>query len=127
MIASRYPILAVDFHVCRHKRSLWQKPICYGIIMAKVELSGSGKVGFLANLHNVAYQGDEDLIGPFLTEAQSRFNEFRSQHLQESETCAFSVICGDFNFDNISPGKYFFQFFEFFNFLFHFFKIYFFF
>ena len=56
MIASRYPILAVDFHVCRHKRSLWQKPICYGIIMAKVELFG-GKVGFLANLHNVAYQG----------------------------------------------------------------------
>ena len=72
--------------------------------MAKVELFG-GKVGFLANLHNVAYQGDEDLIGPFLTEAQSRFNEFRLQNLQESENCAFSVICGDFNFDNISPGK----------------------
>ena len=112
MIASRYPILAVDFHVCRHKTSLWQKPICYGIIMAKVELEATTakrKVGFLANLHNVAYQGDEDLIGPFLTEAQSHFNEFQSQTLQSSETCAFSVICGDFNFDNISPGMMIFQ------------------
>ena len=120
MIASRYPILAVDFHVCRHKTSLWQKPICYGIIMAKVELEATTakrKVGFLANLHNVAYQGDEDLIGPFLTEAQSHFNEFQSQTLQSSETCAFSVICGDFNFDNISPGMtiFFFKELNFFN------------
>ena len=29
--------------------------------MVKVDLGGQ-KVGYLANLHNVAYQGDEDLI-----------------------------------------------------------------
>ena len=33
------------FHACRHKRySTWQQPICYGIIMAKVDL-GHQKVG----------------------------------------------------------------------------------
>ena len=36
MIASRYPIMEVKFHVCRHKRyNTWQQSICYGIIMAK--------------------------------------------------------------------------------------------
>ena len=62
MIASRYPIMEVSFHPTTHKRSLWQHAICYGIIMAKVDL-GSQKVGYMANLHNVAYQGTEDLIG----------------------------------------------------------------
>ena len=32
-----------------------------GILVVKVDLGGQ-KVGYLANLHNVAYQGDEDLI-----------------------------------------------------------------
>ena len=72
--------------------------------MAKVEVQ-PGKVGFLANLHNVAYQGDEDLIGPFLTEAQTQFNTFRLKNMKSDETLAFNVICGDFNFDNISTGK----------------------
>ena len=62
MIASRYPIMEVSFHPTTHKRSLWQHAICYGIIMAKVDLGGQ-KVGYMANLHNVAYQGTEDLIG----------------------------------------------------------------
>ena len=50
MIASRYPIMEVKFHVCRHKRyNTWQQPICYGVIMAKVDL-GDKKVGFIANV-----------------------------------------------------------------------------
>ena len=34
------------------------------------------KVGYIANLHNVAYEGEDDLIAPFMTEAQSEFNLF---------------------------------------------------
>ena len=70
MIASRYPILEAFFHPTTHKRSLWQHAICYGIIMTKVDLGGQ-KVGYVANLHNVAYQGEEDLIGPSMTEVRT--------------------------------------------------------
>lgn len=104
MIASRYPILEADFYVCKHKRSLWSRPICYGIIMAKVDLLHRGQVGYISNLHNVAYQGLEDLISPFLSEAQAQFNQFRKKTLKRGEKEAFAVVCGDFNFDNISPG-----------------------
>lgn len=72
--------------------------------MAKVDL-GPKRVGYISNLHNVAYQGSEDLISPFLTEAQQEFNNFRKSTLKAGEKEEFAVICGDFNFDNISPGK----------------------
>ena len=74
--------------------------------MVKVDLGQGNNVGYLANLHNVAYQGDENLIGPFMSEAQSEFNRFRQDTLDQSkgEKVNFAVICGDFNFDNISPG-----------------------
>ena len=61
MLASRYPIIEASFHPHRHKCWLWQKMIPQGILVVKVDLGGQ-KVGYLANLHNVAYQGDEDLI-----------------------------------------------------------------
>lgn len=104
MIASRYPIMEAKFHACRHKRySTWQQPICYGIIMAKVDL-GHQKVGYIANLHNVAYEGKDDLVSPFMTEAQSEFNLFREDTLKPEEKLTFATICGDFNFDNMSPS-----------------------
>ena len=56
MIASRYPIMEAKFHVCRHKRySTWQQPICYGVIMAKVDLGHkkvSGDEFFNLNAYN---------------------------------------------------------------------------
>jgi sphingomyelin phosphodiesterase 3 len=109
MIASRYPILDVNFYSARHKNSFWQQAICYGIVMAKVDLGqnsdGQIVVGYISNLHNVAYQGEHDLIGPSMTEAQSEFNKFQKKSLKSGEKIAFAVICGDFNFDNISPGN----------------------
>ena len=66
MLASRYPIIEASFHPHRHKCWLWQKMIPQGILVVKVDLGGQ-KVGYLANLHNVAYQGDEDLICKQLT------------------------------------------------------------
>ena len=45
--------------------------------MAKVDL-GHKKVGYIANLHNVAYEGENDLIAPIMTEAQSEFNLYLS-------------------------------------------------
>ena len=39
-----------------------------------------------------------------MTEAQSEFNLFRQKTLKTGQTEAFAVICGDFNFDNMSLG-----------------------
>ena len=69
--------------------------------------SAPSKVGYIANLHNVAYQAEDDLIAPFMTEAQSEFNLFREKTTKAGQNVAFATICGDFNFDNMSPGLYF--------------------
>merc|ERR1712088_623906 len=103
MLASRYPIIEASFHPHRHKCWLWQKMIPQGILVVKVDLGGQ-KVGYLANLHNVAYQGDEDLICPSMDDSQKFFNDFRKNTLKPNEEESFAVIAGDFNFDNISPG-----------------------
>ena len=68
------------------------------------------KVGYIANLHNVAYEGEDDLIAPFMTEAQSEFNQFREDTLKPEEKLTFATICGDFNFDNMSPSEFLFSF-----------------
>lgn len=103
MLASRYPIIEASFHPHRHKCWLWQKMIPQGILVVKVDLGGQ-KVGYLANLHNVAYQGDEDLICPSMDDSQKFFNDFRKNTLKPNEEESFAIIAGDFNFDNISPG-----------------------
>ena len=46
-----------------------------------------------------------------MTEAQSEFNQFREDTLKPEEKLTFATICGDFNFDNMSPSEFFFSFF----------------
>ena len=69
-IASKYPFLEVSFIKFEvENRSLWMKLIDYGCIMAKVDLGrdsdGQRRVGFIANLHMMAYQGKFDLVISF--------------------------------------------------------------
>ena len=84
--------------------------------MAKVDLDFSDyntkntsrkrRVGFVSSLHLMAYQQKENLIGAAMDEVHKVFNEFRTQNSDpENEEVSFAVIGGDFNFDNISPGK----------------------
>ena len=40
-----------------------------------------------------------------MTEVQSEFASFRNRNATCNEKVAFAVIAGDFNIDNISPGK----------------------
>jgi hypothetical protein len=64
------------------------------------------RIGFLANLHLMAYQGKENQIGEALNLVHEEFNQFRSVNVdKENERVIFAVIGGDFNFDNISPGE----------------------
>ena len=52
------------------------------------------------------YAGKDDLVSPFMTEAQSEFNQFREDTLKSNEKLTFAIICGDFNFDNMSPSEF---------------------
>lgn len=36
-------------------------------------------------------------------------SDFQAAHWQPDEDVVFDVLCGDFNFDNCSPGVFFFQ------------------
>ncbi len=112
-IASRYPILEVAFVPFKAKFRNWQAFISYGVVMAKVDLTGNRvlqakerrKVGYLACLHLMAYQRDEDLIGPAMGQVLQSFDGFREKNYDsENEEAVFAVIGGDFNADNMSPA-----------------------
>jgi sphingomyelin phosphodiesterase 3 len=101
-LASRFPILRAIFVPFTAKRG-WQWCLDYGALLCKVDL-GSGRVGILANLHTVAYQGKEQLIREALTQLEAAMADFREETVGKGETLEWEVIGGDFNFDNISPG-----------------------
>ncbi len=65
-LASRYPILDVEYFPFDNRKRNWQAFISYGMIMAKVDLGteGDGKrrVGYFANLHCMAYQEKQDQV-----------------------------------------------------------------
>ena len=76
MVASNFPITKVHFHPFSWKTSAWQKCICYGVVVCKVDL-GPGKVGLLSNLHTMAYEGPDPLINAALTEVKNVVTKFR--------------------------------------------------
>lgn len=45
-----------------------------------------------------------------MSDVQREFSKFRERSLASEEKTAFAVISGDFNVDNISPSKTFFEF-----------------
>ena len=101
-IASRFPIVDAKFVPFKCKRG-WQWCIGYGVLVCKVDL-GQGRVGVVANLHNVAYQGKEQLIAEALSQVEDLMGDFRKQVVKPNETLIWEVIGGDFNCDNLSPG-----------------------
>ena len=76
MVASNFPVPKVHFHPFSWKTSAWQKCVCYGVAVCKVDL-GSGKVGLLANLHTMAYEGPDPLINAALDEVKNVVTKFR--------------------------------------------------
>lgn len=102
MVASRFPLLKVKFVPFTAKHS-WQWSLSYGALLCKLDL-GQGRVGILANLHNVAYQGKAQLIKEALTQVDEAMAQFRQEVVTQEETLLWEVVGGDFNCDNISPG-----------------------
>lgn len=67
--------------------------------------SAKRRIGFIADLHLMAYQGKENQLGVALDRVREEYARFRKAHTdEENETAVFAVIGGDFNFDNVSPG-----------------------
>lgn len=101
-LASRFPILSATFIPFTAKRG-WQWCVDYGVLLCKMDL-GEGRVGVLANLHTVAYQGKEQLIRKALTQVEEAIASFTREQVEEGERLEWAVVGGDFNFDNMSPG-----------------------
>jgi hypothetical protein len=70
-----------------------------------LELPKRKRVGYMANLHAMAYQEKENQIGVTLKDVQTAFDHFRKSTARQSEEVVFAVVAGDFNFDNISPSE----------------------
>ena len=101
-IASRFPFLHVKFVAFTAKRG-WHWCGSNGVLMCKMDL-GEGRVGILANLHMVAYQGKEQLIALALTHVEEAMDEFRKEAVRSNESLEWEVVGGDYNCDNMSPG-----------------------
>ena len=84
MVASKHPIKSVLFHPFSWKSSVWQKCICYGVVVCKVDL-GNDNIGILANLHTMAYEGPHHLIDAALTEVNVVVNKFRKESVTNTE------------------------------------------
>ncbi|GAB1601922.1 sphingomyelin phosphodiesterase 3-like [Argonauta hians] len=108
MVASKYPIEDVDF-----KWFKWSTLACKfsgkGLLMVKVFLGedndGRRAVGYVHNTHLQAYEGDEKILDKQLNDIVEWSTTFQKETLKEGEDVKFDFLCGDFNFDNLSPGE----------------------
>lgn len=62
-------------------------------------------VGYIANMHTQAFQGSEVILLSQLTDILIFVSLFKEQNALSEEIIDFDIICGDFNADNMSPGK----------------------
>ncbi|XP_062592445.1 sphingomyelin phosphodiesterase 5-like [Saccostrea cucullata] len=106
MFVSKYEIL----HACFKTYSNSCKQCLFsgkGLLMVKVLLGrskGKSKVGYIFNTHLQAYQGETPIIQKQLDEVLLWTEEFRTLTGDQRDSVTFDILCGDFNFDNISPG-----------------------
>ncbi|XP_076470303.1 sphingomyelin phosphodiesterase 5-like [Babylonia areolata] len=107
MLASRHPVLDVDFKC--YPRSVSQcLLISKGLLMVKVligeETDSRRQVGYVYTSHLQAYQGQEPVLLSQLDNIVEWTAEFRKKTADSRDVVLFDVLCGDFNFDNMSPG-----------------------
>ncbi|XP_067651743.1 sphingomyelin phosphodiesterase 5-like [Haliotis asinina] len=106
LFASRYEILDVDF-----KPFLNSCMFCVinskGLLMVKVLLGTTGghkrDVGYIFCTHLQAYQGEQKVTDKQLDDVLQWTEEFRRETSSKHDNIKLDCICGDFNFDNMSP------------------------
>ncbi|CAG5116630.1 unnamed protein product [Candidula unifasciata] len=107
LLASKHPIAAVNFkpynNFIKHGKIL-----SLGLLMVKVIVgrpkSSNRRVGYIFNTHLQSYQGKEPVIPKQLDEIYDWTKEFVQRNTELGDKILFELLCGDFNFDNLSPA-----------------------
>ena len=73
--------------------------------MLHYEEDGETHVGYIANVHTQAFQGTDAVLLSQHTDILIFTSMFKEQKTQPGDVIDFDIICGDFNFDNMSPGN----------------------
>ncbi|XP_077209628.1 sphingomyelin phosphodiesterase 5-like [Paroedura picta] len=104
-VASRYPLLAVQYH-CYANSTGEDSFSAKGLLCVQVQLGasqGQRIVGYLNCTHLHAPETDARVRYEQLTMAAGWALQFQERHAQPGDTVAFDIFCGDLNFDNCSP------------------------
>ncbi|XP_013396724.2 sphingomyelin phosphodiesterase 5 isoform X1 [Lingula anatina] len=108
-IASKYPIMHAEFDYFQDSK-MQCRLSSKGVLITKILLgqnsTGQDVVGYLTNTHLQAYPGKDKTHLKQLDCLVQWLEEFRSKKDSFGEVVAFDVVCGDFNFDNMSPGHH---------------------
>ncbi|XP_052473747.1 sphingomyelin phosphodiesterase 5-like [Carassius gibelio] len=106
-LASRYPVIEAEYHCFPNGRGE-DALAAKGLLTVKVDIGlrkGEKKmVGYINCTHLHAPEGDGAIRFEQLNMVTKWINEFQAVTRQEDEMVMFDVLCGDFNFDNCSPG-----------------------
>lgn len=105
MFCSKYEILDANFLPFNDKVSQGLY-LSKGLLMIKVLLSSTelhDNVGYIFTSHLQAYQGSATALQKQLDEIVKWTKEFREETNKSTDNIMFDMLCGDFNFDNISP------------------------
>ncbi|XP_066978015.1 sphingomyelin phosphodiesterase 5-like isoform X4 [Macrobrachium rosenbergii] len=109
-IASKYPIKKAVFHPFSYANG-YGHFVNLGILIAKLDLGlvvKNGKelhaVGYFADMHAQAFQGKDKVVAHQLQEAEKLVKRFIEDTTVEDELVVCTVLGGDFNCDNMSPG-----------------------
>jgi hypothetical protein len=74
-------------------------------VLLNYDEHGDRHVGYIANVHTQAFQGSEAVLLSQLTDIMIFVSLFKEKKTQPRDIIDFDVVCGDFNADNMSPGK----------------------
>lgn len=108
LFASKHPILAAEFQPFRTPPRGSDAFACKGLLMCKVALpcgpTGKRKIGYICTTHLQAAEGSDPIRSWQMDSIYNWIEAFVGTHHQNSsEEETFRILCGDFNFDNISP------------------------
>ncbi|KAK7114861.1 hypothetical protein V1264_000848 [Littorina saxatilis] len=107
MFASRHPVLNADFKFYKHSISqcvFTSKGLLTVKVLIGKDTDSKRQVGYIFSTHLQAYQGTQPVIARQLDDILEWSAEFRKQTADSRDVVLFDIICGDLNFDNLSPG-----------------------
>ncbi|XP_077177218.1 sphingomyelin phosphodiesterase 5-like isoform X2 [Paroedura picta] len=106
-LASRYPVLAVQYHCYPNGRNV-DALAAKGLLCVQVQLGvsqGQRIVGYMYCTHLDANTDGEQIRHDQLNQDLHWAQQFQETNAQPGDIVAFDVFCGDLNFDNCSSGN----------------------